>query len=165
MRVPKNGCQIASDRLWAESGRPPMECFRHGRLLTHLTPHGFLGRLPGQRQRLVLNLAVRQCLLEPPDAFLSDLGAAEVQTPEISQSFELIQPSVGDLREAEIQLLDSGESFQSILAVRVHSSLTHPEIVFLSGRPLATRSRPAERGTRQSSRAGGFGGEKKARPK
>ena len=34
LAVPKNGCQIARDRVWVESGHPPMECFRHGRYLT-----------------------------------------------------------------------------------------------------------------------------------
>lgn len=48
----------------------------------------------GQRQRLVANLAVRQCLLEILDAFVGDLGAAEVQRSEVGQSFQVLQASV-----------------------------------------------------------------------
>ena len=49
-------------------------------LMTHLTPHDFLKQSLGQRQRLVLNLAVRQCLLELLDAFVCNLvGDAEAQ--------------------------------------------------------------------------------------
>ncbi len=52
------------------------------------------------------NLAVRHRLSEIVDAFVGDLGAAEGQTVEVGQFFEMLQPSVGDLGVVEIQFMN-----------------------------------------------------------
>ena len=49
------------------------------------------------QQRLVANLALRQCLLELLDAFLGDLCAVEVKLFELCQAFQMYQPGSGDL--------------------------------------------------------------------
>ena len=50
-----------------------------GGFLACLTSDEFIKQSPGQRQRLVVNLAVWQCLLELLHAFVGVLGVAERQ--------------------------------------------------------------------------------------
>ena len=75
-------------RITGHRGHPAAGAIRvchEGPLMTHLTPHGILGQSPGQRKRLVLDLAVRQCLLEFLNAFLRDLRFADPQLFEVGQ--------------------------------------------------------------------------------
>ena len=51
---------MATASRFKQSADGGQDCFFIGRLMTHLTPHDFLGQSAGQRQRLVPNLAVQQ---------------------------------------------------------------------------------------------------------
>lgn len=55
-----------------------------------------------QRQWLVVDGAVRQGLLELPDAFVGDVGEGEAKVSEARQPLEVIQTGVGDFRAAEL---------------------------------------------------------------
>ena len=87
-------CLQPSDGL--NQNTPPMECFAWGPLMTHLTPHDFLRQSLRQRQQSAANLAVRQCLLEPRDAFVADLGAAEAQKFQVPEFFQFLEARVRD---------------------------------------------------------------------
>ena len=62
----------------------------------------------------MLNLAVRQCLLEFLHARVGDLGAVEVQLVELGQPLEVFQSSVRDLGALEAQLSELCQSFNAL---------------------------------------------------
>lgn len=64
------------------------------------------------RRGIAVDLALWQCLLEPPHAFVRDASAIEKQLLELAQTFEVLKPSVSDLRFVEGQLSELGEPFK-----------------------------------------------------
>ena len=72
------------------------------------------------------NLAVRQCLLELPDALLSDLGIFEVQRFELGQLFEMLQPGIRDPLGEEVQLSKLRQVFDAFQgSVGLYLGLDH----------------------------------------
>ena len=51
---------------------------------------------------LVVNLAVRQCLLELLYAGVGDFGADELQIFQLGQTLQVLQAGVGDLGDSKI---------------------------------------------------------------